>query len=110
MRTCFIWFVLRFLSDTSLTMVNNWVGGFLYLSVSHFSSNLRISYFDSFAGLSSPGNEVSYVYLIPSFCCVPQNYSITVSASWRVTSNSSFIMLSSNLVSFSTSVALHPQT
>lgn len=34
--TCFIWFVVSFLSDASLTMVNNWLDCFLCLSLTHF--------------------------------------------------------------------------
>lgn len=37
MSTCFIWFVVSFLSDGSLTMVNNWLDCFLCLSLTHFS-------------------------------------------------------------------------
>lgn len=37
MSTCFIQFVVSFLSDGSLTMVNNWLDCFLCLSLTHFS-------------------------------------------------------------------------
>lgn len=36
MSTCFIWFVLRFLSGASLTMVNHWLDCILCLSLIHF--------------------------------------------------------------------------
>lgn len=54
--TCFIWFVVSFLSDASLTMVNNWLDCFLCLSLIRFSSNLRISHLGSSAVLSWPKN------------------------------------------------------
>lgn len=56
MSTRFIWFVVSFPSDASLTMVNNWLDCFLCLSLTHFSSNLRISYLGSSALLSWPEN------------------------------------------------------